>query len=969
MKTRGIFAACALAALAASGGCSSRSESDSLEQAVGQCAVPGAALSRIFPGVSFRKPTAMTQDPSDPTRFYVVEKEGAIKTITTAPGAQPTIFGDLSDRVAANGVEPGINGIAFHPNFPATNEVYIAFDAHNPNAKPPAVDFEWVLARYKTIPTTNGPVLDTSSEDRMIQIDKYDSEHNGGNLLFKNENGKNLLYVSIGDGSPANEQIQNHPEIKPSQDTRTLLGKMLRLDVAARQDGHNYGYPDDNPFAVKGTKAGQGRAEIYAWGLRNPWRFSFDRANPDTLWLGDVGQDAWEEIDQIKKGKNYGWLPREGKHCSNGNPDLSTCQVADEDLPVAEYSHNGASAAVIGGYVYHGKSAPDLQGTYIFGDYVSGNISGLFNGQIKVIGQSGKAISSFFEDKDGEVYVLDHSAGQIFKVIAGPCADGNGNQGAPYKFLMRAGVGDADGSAFYYQAFQETNVVPGTYTLHDWGIDNVGFDPDEKDPAKVAAQNAKVNRGTYRNKADLGFVREMVCSKPEAWQALGAALKAQAQNQPSAGCFVRNWATVQDWQDYMEGRTDGTKALGTVAMNANNGFTHFYVFNGKGQLATQAVLDDEGPKFAPQLCAPCHAGSFRGKGSSINMGSIFREFEPDALDPGARLVTDDPSGQLKVVPNDAATAQAEWFALNQSALAANNALLGDGSVPVPRVGQKFDDTSATPSGFDSFRQTEIAYINSMYPSGAPPAISVGDPAHIPASWQGQSGESAAFVNAKAKVFETLVNKYCMGCHRTNAKPFADYTLFQPLAAEENGVALLTKYTSFDPNDPQRKTLVAMPQSELMFNILNGLDTPVGFPTHGLSVDAENQAARQTARDAVFDWLIQASNPFVTQTQITFTVDNATGTQTGDWVYIVGSTPELGNWNPVQGVRCDGSQFPTWTCTVNVPRGATFQFKAIKLFRFGQVQWERERGQGNRQHTVANQLTDAVRFSWDDFQQD
>ena len=953
-------------------------EGESQEQAFGECAIPGAALSRVFAGVSFRKPTSMVQDPSDPTRFYVTEKEGLIKTITTATGAAPVVFADLSAKIAFNGAEPGINGIAFHPSFPTTNEVYVAYDGHNPQAKPPLVDFEWTLSRFKTKAGPGGvAVLDTASEEILIRIDKYDSEHNGGSLVFKNEGGKNLLYVSVGDGSPANEQIQNHPEIKPAQDTRALLGKMLRLDVAARQDGHLYGYPSDNPFGTAGTKPGQGRPEIYAWGLRNPWRFSFDSKKPDDLWLGDVGQDAYEEVDLVKKGGNYGWLPKEATHCSNADAerrrlggDPNACPVPDEVLPVVEYPHNGQSAAVIGGFVYHGKSAPALEGTYVFGDYVSGNVFGLVtsNGKPKIqtIGKTGKAISSFAQDKDGEVYVLDHAAGQVFKIVTGPCADGGGQSAPPYKWLVREGVGDQVGAVAYYAGFQNPAVVVGTYTLQQFGTDNLGVNPNERDPSKLAAAGQTTNRGTYRNRLDLGFVREMVCSKPAAFTAAGQAFKAgTADAAPPAGCFVRNWRSLTDYQDFVEGRTDGTATLGTVAMSVENGFTHFYVFNAQGLLATQATLDSEGPKFMPQLCTPCHSGQYRGKGGAVNIGSIFREFEPDSLDVGGHLVFNDPSGQTKFVPSDAATAQAEWFALNQSARAANDALIADANVPPAKTGQKWDDTNATPGGFGVNTAAIDDYMASMYPNGASPALPVGDPAHLPASWQAQPGDSAEFVASKAAVWENLVARFCMGCHRTNPKPFNDYTLFQPLAADQDGVALLTKYTSFDPADPQRKTLVGMPQSELMFNTLNGLDSPAGFPTQGLSLTPDAVAERKDARAAIFNWLIQSSNPGVTQTRMTFTIDGADGTQVGDWVYVVGSIPELGAWNPVQGVRCQATAFPTWTCIVNLPRGVAFEWKAVKEFRFGQVVWERERGQGNRHHTVAASITDAVEVTWDD----
>ena len=380
---------------------------------------PGCATGldtpRVFPDLSFVSPVAMKQAPNDASRWFVVEQGGRIRTFENVPGADTAVdFVDLRDRVHESG-EAGLLGLAFHPDFAANGLVYLNF------SELVGGEVRSVTAEFAS--TDGGQTLDPGSERVLIRAPKRASNHNGGNIEFGTDG---FLYIGLGDGGGAGDPDGN------AQNTRRLLGKMLRIDVDARPGGAPYGVPigpGGNPFSANplcnadGTGA-QACPEIFALGLRNPWRWSFDRQDGD-LWAGDVGQGSWEEINVIRRGSNYGWDIREGAHCFE---PASGCQTAGLIDPVAEYDH-GVGFSITGGYVYRGGQATQLAGRYVFGDF-GGMISSLSpdgTGGFEIDehvpqgcapeGASGTLqISAFAEDLDGELYLLDYNRGEVLRL-------------------------------------------------------------------------------------------------------------------------------------------------------------------------------------------------------------------------------------------------------------------------------------------------------------------------------------------------------------------------------------------------------------------------------------------------------------------------------------------------------------------------------------------------------------------------
>jgi glucose/arabinose dehydrogenase len=350
---------------------------------------PRLALQRAFAGAAFTQPLALLQAPGDAARFYVVEKGGTV-TITTNSGGGAT-FADLRSRVNPAG-EGGLLGMAFHPRFSENGEVFLSYTARS--ATSPA-NLRSVVARAKATSTA----LDPSTIVELVTFDQPYTNHNGGNIAFGPDA---LLYAGFGDGGAAGDPHGN------GQDKNTLLGKMLRLDV---DHGSPFAIPSDNPFA-----SGGGKPEIFAYGLRNPWRFSFDRERGD-LWVGDVGQGAWEEVDKVVLGGNYGWGTREGNHCFGA----ATC--ANLGLPpVVEYGR-AEGKSITGGYVYRGRAIPGLAGFYLYGDYMSGKIWAIASDEAAPAQRTvlqGRSISSFGEDLAGELYVVNIQSGQIDKIVAAP---------------------------------------------------------------------------------------------------------------------------------------------------------------------------------------------------------------------------------------------------------------------------------------------------------------------------------------------------------------------------------------------------------------------------------------------------------------------------------------------------------------------------------------------------------------------
>jgi glucose/arabinose dehydrogenase len=318
-------------------------------------------------------------------RVFVVEQPGTVRIVNRGVlGKEP--FLNIRDRVATDGPERGLLGLAFHPDYPRNGRFFVNYTRQPDGAT--------VVAEYR-----RGATQDEASRDEriLLVVMQPAPNHNGGMVAFGPDG---YLYVGLGDGGGIGD-----PDNR-AQRLNELLGKMLRIDV---DHGDPYAIPADNPFAKEG-----GRPEIYAVGLRNPWRFSFD-FNTAELWVADVGQKKWEEVDLVTRGGNYGWRVMEGSHCFN--PPVS-CQTRGFIMPVMEYGHEEGRCSIIGGYVYRGRAVPGLRGTYVSGDFCSGEIfafrqsdKGRKGMAPTVLLKAGFQISSFGQDEEGELYVADHGGG------------------------------------------------------------------------------------------------------------------------------------------------------------------------------------------------------------------------------------------------------------------------------------------------------------------------------------------------------------------------------------------------------------------------------------------------------------------------------------------------------------------------------------------------------------------------------
>ena len=369
---------------------------------------PQVALSveRVFPALTFSSPVAMLQAPNDTSRWFVVEQGGVVRVFQNLPAvATSTVFVDLTDRVTMDG-EAGLLGMAFHPNFPADRRVYLFYSHRDTPNTPPLVSR---LSEFTA--AIGGATLDPNSERILITLVKNpgsETNHNGGNLAF---GPGGFLFAGIGDGGGGNDQ---HGTIGNAQDPNTLFGKMLRIQITAASG--TYSIPNSNPNVgkplcnVNGTGT-QPCPEIFALGMRNPWRWSFDRANGQ-LWVGDVGQGAMEEVDRVDLGGNYGWRCFEGTRM---NTDVS-CGVPGPFIPpVAQYGRS-VGVTVTGGYVYRGTRFQGLVGRYIFADFGFGTIFSIDAAAQGVLNMtagfsSGLTPSSFGEGLDGELYVVDYGGG------------------------------------------------------------------------------------------------------------------------------------------------------------------------------------------------------------------------------------------------------------------------------------------------------------------------------------------------------------------------------------------------------------------------------------------------------------------------------------------------------------------------------------------------------------------------------
>jgi glucose/arabinose dehydrogenase len=351
-----------------------------------------------FPNLNFEQPVDI-QSPKDGTnRLFVLSQPGIIFVFENDPGTkQKEIFLDIRGKVLFGG-EQGLLGLAFHPDYKQNGYFFLDYTANNPRRT--------VISRFK-VSHDDPNKADPESELILLEVEQPYSNHNGGQISFGPDG---YLYISLGDGGSGGDPLN------AGQDLTMLLGSLLRIDVDKISDGRNYAIPDDNPFKDNGEGF---KEEIYAYGLRNIWRFSFD--NQNRLWAADVGQNKWEEINIIEKGKNYGWRIMEGKHCFD---PPANCDTTGLVLPIWEYGHDDAGGySITGGFVYNGTSAPGLKGKYIYADYVVGKIwileyvNGIVNNSL--LTRTNYLISTFGVDENDELYFSDHNSGRLYKFVDG----------------------------------------------------------------------------------------------------------------------------------------------------------------------------------------------------------------------------------------------------------------------------------------------------------------------------------------------------------------------------------------------------------------------------------------------------------------------------------------------------------------------------------------------------------------------
>jgi glucose/arabinose dehydrogenase len=360
--------------------------------------LPARNLRRVFAANHFVLPVLLTHAGDETDRLFIVELAGRIKVLPNKEDEVATYFIDLRDRVDDTGSQAGLLSLAFHPDY-RTNGLFYVFYSHG--------NFFSRLSEFRASADPN--VADIDSERIVLEISQTGFHHNGNHLAFGSDG---MLYISQGTGGLDEDHANGQ---KPTN----LKGTILRIDVDARSPGLAYGVPPDNPF-VGNTQ--DWREEIWSYGMRNPWRFSFDRGS-GLLWEADVGWGLWEEINLVEKGGNYGWITMQGSQCNSSllrDTAIAGCDREGLSLPVFEYGHSsGAPASITGGYVYRGVRLSGLYGVYLYGDYVSKNVWGLRyeNGQVlsnDLLATVPDNVVSFGEDERGEVYILGYKRGGIY---------------------------------------------------------------------------------------------------------------------------------------------------------------------------------------------------------------------------------------------------------------------------------------------------------------------------------------------------------------------------------------------------------------------------------------------------------------------------------------------------------------------------------------------------------------------------
>ena len=347
-------------------------------------------ISDAFPNLGFSRPLDL-QSPADGSdRIFVAEQEGVIKVFeNTTSVAETSNFLDISNNIASTG-ELGLLGFTFHPDYATNGFVYVMYT--------PSESLS-VLSRF-TVLQSDENTIDAASETVLLEIPQPFTNHNGGQLAFGTDG---YLYIASGDGGGAGDPEGN------AQNLENLLGKILRIDVDREEDGLQYAIPADNPFVGSDTY----RPELFAYGLRNPWRFSIDEPT-NTIWAGDVGQGETEEINRIENGGNYGWNILEGTSCYAS----TNCVEEGTIAPFYEYDHDANDRSVTGGYVYRGTVIPSLTGYYVYGDFISGRIWTLDpQGNNQLLVETGLNIASFGTDANNELYVCSFD-GHIYRLTS-----------------------------------------------------------------------------------------------------------------------------------------------------------------------------------------------------------------------------------------------------------------------------------------------------------------------------------------------------------------------------------------------------------------------------------------------------------------------------------------------------------------------------------------------------------------------
>lgn len=372
-----------------------------------------------FPSLTFSQPVHLTHADDGTNRIFVVEQAGRIIVFENEPETTASnVFMDIQDSVNSGGFEEGLLGLAFDPNYSTNSRFYVYYTSLNDSQRVSRV------SRF-TVTPTNPNLANVNSEVVVLEVDQPAANHNGGTIAFGPDG---YLYIGLGDGGFANDP-QGH-----GQDKTTLLGSLLRIDVSTLDATGTYAIPPDNPFV--GATDGS-RGEIWAYGLRNPWKFSFDSLYGD-LWAADVGQNQYEEIELIQRGGNYGWNVMEGLHCFSPS---SGCDQTGLQLPVFEYEHS-EGCSITGGHIYRGRTNPGLYEAYVYADYCSGRIWALRYQGNNVVDQAllvdtSLTIPSLGVDEHDSLYILAFD-GKIYRLVEPPLPDVPGL--TQWGFILLAGL-------------------------------------------------------------------------------------------------------------------------------------------------------------------------------------------------------------------------------------------------------------------------------------------------------------------------------------------------------------------------------------------------------------------------------------------------------------------------------------------------------------------------------------------------